>query len=473
MAVEREDLSFRTGELEDLGIRSTEKIIEQGENFLNSDPDDIVLLSKDTNTHPGPKQKVENTNKQTTNSTQKQPTVKVVTPKSISEDEAFKLMNGESLDEEEEETNEEGDNKGEDEQEEAIVLKKKKNKELTQTGTDNEESEEELALKAKANGQQVSETKETTQEDQEAIYSSIADEMVNQGIFEQEEDEEGNPIKIKTPEELLERFQDVGNRIARQTIDSFLNSKGPEAREIFDNIIVKGVKPQDYINRYAKIQDFKNLDLTDESNQEKVVRELYRSEGRSADYIEKKLTQHKQYNDLATEAEEAQRILVEKSENEVKLLAENKQKEDATKARVRTEYVNNLVKILNEKAKVKEFDGIPLTNEIAQDVFGYLTEEKYRLADSQQLLTEFDKDIMELARPENHPTKIKVALLLKMLQTDPKLSKLSKKAVSKESSELFKGLRQRNSKGGTTKTAPSKEQTETRVEDDKPKSWFN
>jgi hypothetical protein len=44
---------------------------------------------------------------------------------------------------------------------------------------------------------------------------------------------------------------------------------------------------------------------------------------------------------------------------------------------------------------------------------------------------------LELKRPENHATKVKVALLLKILEKDPTLSTIQKTGVSKKSNELF------------------------------------
>jgi hypothetical protein len=44
---------------------------------------------------------------------------------------------------------------------------------------------------------------------------------------------------------------------------------------------------------------------------------------------------------------------------------------------------------------------------------------------------------LDLKRPENHGTKVKVALLLKILEKDPTLSTIQKTGISKKSNELF------------------------------------
>ena len=65
---------------------------------------------------------------------------------------------------------------------------------------------------------------------------------------------------------------------------------------------------------------------------------------------------------------------------------------------------------MSDKLKEKEFDGIPLTDQIAREGFNFLTQEKYKLPTG-ETLTEFDKFILELKRPENHTLKVKLALL--------------------------------------------------------------
>jgi len=55
-------------------------------------------------------------------------------------------------------------------------------------------------------------------------------------------------------------------------------------------------------------------------------------------------------------------------------------------------------------------------------------------------LTDFDVEIMNLKRPENHETKVKYALLLKLLKNDPTLATIKKAGVTKETNELFSSV---------------------------------
>ena len=62
---------------------------------------------------------------------------------------------------------------------------------------------------------------------------------------------------------------------------------------------------------------------------------------------------------------------------------------------------------------------------------------------------------MELKRPENHEQKVKVALLLKILEKDPTLSTIQKTGVTKKSNQLFTEVarqvqKDKKSTGGTS-----------------------
>jgi len=419
---DREQFSFSAG---DFGIMSTEEI-QAGEAFLSSDPEDIKVIPSKTETEEEVSVK---------KAVKKQPPVK----------------KKEEVIEEEEETEEE--------------TPEIKDKDIYDVLEERSEETEEEGTKppAKSPKDSPKETEEeaTTEEGEENMFNTIAQELVNHGIFNLDEDEEG--IEVGTPEELLDRFQYESRKQASQVIDKFLARFGDNYKDMFENVFVKGINPVDYLSRYTKVEGIKEIDLTDEGNQERIVRELYRSEGRSSEYIEKRVTQLKNYNDLLDEATEAQKILVAKEEKEITEAAARKQEEITRKQQIKTEYVNNVGRILSDKMKNKDFDGIPVDKKFAENTYAYLTQDRFQTPDG-ELLTTFDKDIMDLKRPENHELRVKVAMLMQLLKEDPQLTKLAKKAVSKESNELFKGLKKTAMKtGGNKKTE----------EEAQPKSWFS
>lgn len=431
---DRQEFTLSAGEL---GILSTEEVIA-GENFLNSDPNDITLAPRKKATR---KKQEEDEDEEddvidedkSKKAKPKEPKEVVATPNELSEEDMFSTISEE----------------GEEQEDDEEPLQKKAKK---------TEGQKPIPEKEKIEESKEEEDDTTEQGEEESVYSTIAKELVTHGVITLDEDEE--EIEIDSPEQLLERFQYEGQKQASTVINKFLGRFGDDYRDMFNSVFVKGVSPLEYLNRYAKIETVKNLDLSDEGNQERVVRELYRSEGRSAEYIEKKITQHKNYADLAEEATEAQRLLIQREEQANAQAEAEKEREIQRKQMIRSEYVSNVTRILTDKIRSKEFDGIPVDKGFADRTFAYLTQERYETKDH-QLLTEFDKDLLELNRPENHDMKIKMAMLLQLLREDPTLSKLAKKAISKETNQLFQGLKKSAMKSGEQ---PKKSQ--------EPKSWF-
>ena len=70
---------------------------------------------------------------------------------------------------------------------------------------------------------------------------------------------------------------------------------------------------------------------------------------------------------------------------------------------------------------------------------------------------------MDLKRPENHAQKVKIGLLLKMLEKDPTLSTIQRTGVTKKSNELFGEVARQVTKAKTTGATGGSN----------PKSWFS
>jgi hypothetical protein len=108
--------------------------------------------------------------------------------------------------------------------------------------------------------------------------------------------------------------------------------------------------------------------------------------------------------------------------------------------------------------KTKEFDGIPLNPKLASELQDFLLVDKYKTP-SGETLTDFDKTILELKRPENHAMKVKLGLLLKILEKDPTLSTIQRTGVTKKSTQLFEEVARQTSKkpgsGGNSSKANS------------------
>jgi hypothetical protein len=154
-------------------------------------------------------------------------------------------------------------------------------------------------------------------------------------------------------------------------------------------------------------------------------------------------------------------VLVKKEAQKLAQMEQKAEVELQQKQAVRNQYINNVQQVLQDKLKSKEFDGIPINPKLASELQDFLLVDKYKTA-SGETLTDFDRTILELKRPENHATKVKVALLLKILEKDPTLSTIQKTGVTKKSNELF----------GEVARQVTKAKSTTSAQQSKPNSWF-
>lgn len=283
-------------------------------------------------------------------------------------------------------------------------------------------------------------------------FSILSKDLLRLGVFSKNSEEETEEnIDIKTPEQFLERFNLEKKKGAINILENFLSQYGDDYRKMFDSIFVNGVKPQEYLQSFTKIEAIKDLDLASESNQERVIRAYYKGLKWDDAKIDTRITKLKDYGDLEEEAKTYHAVLLDK-ETEAAANLERQKVEEAQKQKEKDlTILKSYQRILSEKGKNQEIDGIPLTQRDSELVLGYLTEKKYKLA-SGELLSEFDKDLMELNRPENHEMKIKLGLLLRK-KLD--LTSIKKTTISKKSDELFT-LSTKNSKEKQAKEKETK-----------------
>lgn len=269
-------------------------------------------------------------------------------------------------------------------------------------------------------------------QNQPTMLASLAADFQDMGIFEKDE---ANPIDPNlTPEEFLKVYNTNFNKKINDTVESFLGRYGDDYREMFDAVFVNGVDPKEYVQAFIKLQDVSNLDMTVESNQEKVYREFYKRQGFPDDKIEAKIQKAKVNGDLEEDSTEYHKFLVDQDAKELETMKEEKEKRTLEERRAKQAFAQSINKVLVEKIKEKEFEGIPLSDQIAKSAFEFLTHEKYKLPTGEPL-TEFDKAILELKRPENATLKLKLGLLL-MNKLD--LSKVKIKEKNENTTQAFK-----------------------------------
>ena len=271
-------------------------------------------------------------------------------------------------------------------------------------------------------------------EEDSTQFGALAKDLFKLGVFSKDEEEED--VNISTPEEFLERFQNEKKKGAVEMVQSFIGQFGEDYQQAFDAIFVKGVNPKEYFGTYNNVVSFAEMDLSQENNQVAVIKQALADQGFEPEDVNTEVERLKNYGDLESVATKHHKVLVKKEAQKLQQMEQKAEQELQQRQAIKNQYINNVQQVLQDKLKTKEFDGIPINPKLAGELQDFLLVDKYKTA-SGETLTDFDRTILELKRPENHATKVKVALLLKILEKDPTLSTIQKTGVTKKSNELF------------------------------------
>lgn len=308
--------------------------------------------------------------------------------------------------------------------------------------SDVDEDEEDDSNNSTADAE-ITETREvenTDDEDQEeeievdgTKFTALANDLFNLGVFNKEEDEE---VSINTPEEFLERFNAEKKKGATELVQNFIGQFGEDYRQAFDSIFVKGVDPKEYFGAYNKVVSFSEMDLSKEQNQVSIMKQALADQGFDQEDITNEIERLENYGDLETVATRHHKVLVKKEAKKLQELDKEAEQIQQQKVAIRNQYINNVQTILSDKLKEKEFDGIPINPNLANELQDFLLVDKWKTPAGENL-TDFDRAILDLKRPENHEMKVKVGLLMKILEKDPTLSTIQRKGASKQTNVLF------------------------------------
>jgi hypothetical protein len=305
---------------------------------------------------------------------------------------------------------------------------------------DTEEGDEEAAAPAKKAKQPADNQEDSNEDDEDGEegvpnqFEALSKDLLKLGVFSQDEDEE--ETVIDSPEAFLEKFQAEKKKGAIEIVNNFIGQFGEDYQEAFDAIFVKGVSPKDYFSAFNQIQSFSEMDLSDESNQVAIIKQALTDQGFDPEDVTTEVERLKNYGDLETVAAKHHKVLVKKEASKLQQLEQDKQAQLQQQQAIKQQYLQNVNNVLQDKIKAKEFDGIPINPKLAGELQDFLVTDKYKTA-SGETLTDFDRTILELKRPENHEKKVKLALLMKIIEKDPTLSTIQKTGITKKSNELF------------------------------------
>ena len=295
--------------------------------------------------------------------------------------------------------------------------------------------------------------------DQGNKFSALSNDLFNLGVFNKEEDEE---VSINTPEEFLERFNAEKKKGATEIVQNFIGQFGEDYQNAFESIFVKGVDPKEYFGAYNKVVNFSEMDLSKEQNQVSIMKQALADQGFEPEDISKEIERLENYGDLETVATRHHKVLVKKEAQKLQQLDKEAEQIQQQKVAIRNQYINNVQTILSDKLKEKEFDGIPINPNLANELQDFLLVDKWKTPAGENL-TDFDRAILDLKRPENHEMKVKVGLLMKVLEKDPTLSTIQRKGASKQTNQLF---------GEVARQVTRDKSNKSNKKGSKPAKWF-
>lgn len=324
---------------------------------------------------------------------------------------------------------------------------------------DDDDDEEEAPVSKVAKSATV-DNDDDDNESETTQFTALANDLYKLGVFTSDDDTQE---PVSTAEEFLERFNEEKKKGASEIVQNFIGQFGEDYQEAFDAIFVKGVNPKDYFNTYNNVVGFAEMDLSDEDNQVRIMKQALTNQGFDPEDIETEVERLKNYGDLESVATKNHKVLVKKEAAKLQELEAKSEAELQQKAQVRNQYISNVQSILNDKVKAKDFDGIPINPKLATELQDFLLVDKWKTP-SGETLTDFDRAILDMKRPENHAMKVKVGLILKMLEKDPTLSAIQRTGVTKKSNELFGEVARQVTKAKSTGTGTSSANT---------KSWFS
>jgi len=337
---------------------------------------------------------------------------------------------------------------------------------LSGTPDEEGEGEEEKVVEEPAQPESKDVLDEVVEEEGETNapnFEALSNDLFNLGVFNKEEDEE---VTISTPEDFLARFESEKKKGAQELVQQFIGQFGEDYQQAFESIFVKGVNPKEYFGTYNNIVNFTDMDLSKENNQKSVMKQALTDQGFESEDIDKEIERLQNYGDLEAVSTRHHKVLVKKEAKKLQQLETQSQQEQQQKQAIKQQYVTNVQTILSDKVKEKEFDGIPVNSNLANELQDFLLVDKWKTPTG-ETLTDFDRSILDLKRPENHELKVKVGLLLKMLEKDPSLSTIQRAGVTKKSNQLFGEVARQVTKA---KTVASKRTTSSNAK--KPNSWF-
>jgi len=263
------------------------------------------------------------------------------------------------------------------------------------------------------------------------VYSNLYDNLLEEGIFDKEEDEE----PIKDVDDFYERVESKIEKRVDEALSTFFQDELDDDARQFLMFKRNGGKTSDFIQTYSKSGDYESMDITKESAQKAVLRAKLKEEGFTEDEAEDEIETLIELGKLESRAKKYHNKLVEKEKAEKAALLERQEELRRTAAENR----KNTYKALQDIVRSGKASNVKLGKSDTS-----LPDYVLAPASKGEKVSQFAKDLQEVYRdPE------KLMLLAKLVREDLELSNLKNAVITSKTRKARKSLTTRRSETDT------------------------
>jgi len=258
--------------------------------------------------------------------------------------------------------------------------------------------------------------------------------LMDKGIVDYEL-EEGEELDEDTALELLEEGFESGveNRISE------LLGGLPNELQALNKYVLNGGDMNDFLSKMntmgASTGITATLDISNEKNQELVVRQMYEDEGMDDDFIDTQLESLKDTGKLEAFAKKRFEKWKEQDSKVSQQAAQQQELQAKAQREKARQYYSSLKTAVNG-----EFEGIKLSAKDKAEIPGFMTDRNIKLSNG-AVVTPFNQNLMEVL--QNETASIQLAKLLRDRKKDGTFdfSQLEKVAATKVTKEIKDNIR--------------------------------
>lgn len=296
------------------------------------------------------------------------------------------------------------------------------------------------------------EGKEEEEEEKEEEKSEVSELSLYKGVAKTFANKFGldfNEDSISSLDDLAEFADAFSDFVAEEKINSYKNSN--EELKTLIEIAENGGNLKELSKLYTERQEILEHDISTEDGQVEIVKQYYKSIGKTDEWVKRHVARLKADEDLSSEAEEVKEAFQLKKKEEADKRALAEQKEIKRKEEERINKITNLGSSFIKQG---------LSQKAAATAVDYVYKEAYKTKDG-TLLTEFDKKIIDV---KNNPDEL--LELIQFLNNKEKYLQLkTSKEITKKTETTFKDILKNNvnKKVGSVQVGNDKQQVKTKT----------